>query len=146
MNWHYLDPSAWVKRFYREPGSDAVNALFRTMPRFACSNFGLIEMLATISRKGRGGTAAHSATARLVGDVRLDFSLFHVVAIDGPLAEQAAQLALVHGLRAMDAIHLGSALRLGPPLETTVVSSDAELIAAARLEGLEILDPAHSHP
>ena len=57
MTVHYFDPSAWIKRFFRESGSDTINALFRSTPAAACSRLGLLEVTATITRTchGAGG-------------------------------------------------------------------------------------------
>jgi predicted nucleic acid-binding protein len=61
---------------------------------------------------------------------------------DGVLA-QAARLAEAHGLRAYDAIHLGSAILLRARIEAEVTlgSWDDELDAAALKEGLYVLRP-----
>jgi predicted nucleic acid-binding protein len=53
MSFHYLDPSAWVKRHFQEQGSDIVNALFDADTDFACSRLGLLEATAAILRKSR---------------------------------------------------------------------------------------------
>ena len=55
MTGHYIDPSAWVKRHFREAGSEAVNALFRIPVDGACCSIGLVEMLATVARKWFAG-------------------------------------------------------------------------------------------
>lgn len=36
MSWLYLDPSAWVKRYVAEPGSDVMDALWEALVRGAC--------------------------------------------------------------------------------------------------------------
>jgi hypothetical protein len=44
-----------VKRYYRELGSDAVQALFgRTAPR-ACAILGVVQVVSTLARKLRAG-------------------------------------------------------------------------------------------
>jgi predicted nucleic acid-binding protein len=59
------------------------------------------------------------------------------------LASDAAQLAVEHGLRSLDALHLGAALAL-PQDELLLATWDKRLHAAAMSEGIprlpEILD------
>ncbi len=49
MNVIYLDPSAWVKRYFAEAGSDAVAAIFADNNSIACTRFGLVEVAAAIA-------------------------------------------------------------------------------------------------
>ena len=51
MKIHYFDPSAWIKRHFQETGSEAITELFRTPLTAACCRLGLVEMIATVSRK-----------------------------------------------------------------------------------------------
>jgi predicted nucleic acid-binding protein len=48
---YYLDASAWVKRYYEEPGTRWVQELFAQNPTIACATLGLIEVMATLARK-----------------------------------------------------------------------------------------------
>lgn len=61
--------------------------------------------------------------------------------VDGSVALLASSLAVRHGLRGMDAIHLGSAL-LVAHRSTLLVTWDAELGRAARAEGLALTIPS----
>jgi len=61
-----------------------------------------------------------------------------VVEVDRDLAERAAQVALASGLRAMDAIHLASALSLRVE-GLTFATWDVRLYRAARERGLRTL-------
>jgi hypothetical protein len=46
-----LDASAWVKRYYWEPGTQWVPELFAQNPTRACAALGLIEVMAALARK-----------------------------------------------------------------------------------------------
>ena len=59
-----------------------------------------------------------------------------IVAIDEPLAREARYLAAEHHLRGYDAVHLASALRLGP--DTTLITWDEQLKRAAIDCGLAV--------
>ena len=142
MTLHYFDPSAWVKRHFQEPGSDVVNALFRADVEAACCRLGLVEMIATIVRKGHGESLDPSVVDTLVGNTGADFEAFRVIPVDEPCIVEATHLLMRHRLRTMDAIHLAAALSLRAFGETVMVSADAELLAASVSEGLAILNPA----
>jgi predicted nucleic acid-binding protein len=62
------------------------------------------------------------------------------IRLDGRLARSAGALADRHGLRALDAIHLASALSIATPADqTTFVTFDRRLAEAAIAEGLTVL-------
>ena len=73
-------------------------------------------------------------------DALVDFEEVHaaalIVAIDGQLARQAGDLAAGHDLRGYDAVHLASALRLGP--STTLITWDEQLKLAGADSGLAV--------
>jgi predicted nucleic acid-binding protein len=62
--------------------------------------------------------------------------------MDEPRIVEAADLAIRYRLRTMDAIHLACALSLGAAGDTTTVSADIELLAAAVQEGLSTINPS----
>ena len=69
--------------------------------------------------------------------VQREWAAFGVIEVDQDLVEQAAELALAHELRSLDALHLASALVL--PREDLIVAVwDRRLHAAARAEGLAL--------
>ena len=51
MIFYYLNASAWVKRYYWEPGTRWAQELFAQNPTMACASLGLIEVVATLARK-----------------------------------------------------------------------------------------------
>lgn len=55
MIFHYLDASAWVKRYYRETGTDWVQGLFTQNSTMACASLGVVEVIATLARKRKAG-------------------------------------------------------------------------------------------
>lgn len=142
MTVHYLDPSAWIKRHFQERGSESVNALFASGIRAACCEAGLLEMIATVARKGHSESLSDQIQNTVIRQIRSDFELFIRVPVDVPRIELAIGLARRHRLRTVDALHLASALSLKSDHTVLLVSSDAELLAAANAEGLATLDPS----
>ena len=151
---YYADTSALSKRYMLEVGS----AWLRTQLNPATGSTVFIarvtsvELIAALSRRERGGalTAGDANTARTLfqTDLRLEYQ---VVEVTKDLATRAMTLAELHGLRGYDAIQLAAALTVndlyqmwGQPV-ITLLSSDAELNAAAIIEGLAVEDP-NTHP
>jgi uncharacterized protein len=128
----YLDTSALVKRYVEEKGSETVLDAMTPESTWSVCRIGYVE---TVRAVGLGG--APSDVAR----VRREWSLFDVVEISQRLAELAAQVALSTGLRALDALHLASALSLDAE-DVIFVTWDARLHRAAREHGLRTLPAA----
>jgi len=62
------------------------------------------------------------------------------IEVTAAVADEAGRIAVAHGLRGYDAVHLASYLRLGA--ETAVlVSADAELVRAASSLGHGVAVP-----
>lgn len=79
-----------------------------------------------------------SAGPEATRSVREEWPSFGVVEVTRELAEQGAQLALEHGLRSLDALHLAAMLLL--PREALVVATwDRRLHTAARAHHLTLL-------
>ena len=142
MKIHYFDPSAWIKRHFQEIGSEAIIRLFRTPLAAACRRLGLVEMIATVSRKCQQESPANAMMNAILDNVRADFDSFRIVAVDEPRIVEATELAIRFHLRTMDAIHLACALSLRTAGEIVMVSSDVELLAAAVQCGLSTVNPA----
>jgi predicted nucleic acid-binding protein len=80
------------------------------------------------------GLAAGPAGTRRV---RSEWASIGVVELDHPLADDAADLALRHDLRTLDALHLAAAMLL-PPADLSVATWDRRLHAAAARVGLRV--------
>ena len=107
----------------------------------------LVEMVAAVTRRERGGHISAQAAASALADFQYDFAhQYFVVEVTATLVDQAASLARTHALRGYDAVQLAAALEVhaqAPPL--TLLSADANLNTAAAAEGLLVDDP-NSHP
>jgi hypothetical protein len=93
------------------------------------------------------GSLGPAEAGRALATFRQDLAQqYRIVEITIPLLQEASRLANSHVLRAYDSVQLAAALEIhaaDPSL--TLVSADAELNAAARVEGLTVDDP-NSHP
>jgi predicted nucleic acid-binding protein len=146
---YFLDSSTVVKRYVREAGTAWIQAL--TAPGAGHSFFVVrltfAEVIAAVTRRERAGHLAAPSAATVVADFQHDFTRqYLVVEVSAGLVDRAASLARTHGLRGYDAVQLAAALEVHAQAPTlTLLSSDAELNAAAVAEGLSVDDP-NQHP
>lgn len=120
----YLDTSAAYKLLSREPEAEAVEALFASGTALLSSRLLEVELHATVDRRGGSREDVDSILRR----VDLD-------AVDDEVIDHA--LALRAGLRAMDGLHLSTALLYGGTV-TAMATYDQELAAAAQRFGLAV--------
>jgi predicted nucleic acid-binding protein len=150
----FFDSSGIVKRYVNEIGTPWVLSLVAPAAgnRIYVARITGVEVVSAVSRRQRSGSLPASEATIVLTQFRHDFAAeYRVVAITAPLLTLAMILAETHALRGYDAVQLSAALilnsrRLAQGLPAlTLVSSDAELNAAATVEGLMVEDPV-SHP
>jgi predicted nucleic acid-binding protein len=126
----YLDSSALVKLVFEEAETDALRRFLADWPHRACSVLGRVEVL----RAGRTvddvmvERHAHEALRRVT-----------FIDLDAPLVRHAMEVE-PRTLRALDAIHLATAVSLMPHVAGMVVY-DARLAKAAGAAGLKTWAP-----
>ncbi len=149
-----FDTSALAKRYIRETGSSWVEVAcdFTSGNILYIAEVTPVEIVSAIVRRRRGGTLttqfARTALAQFERDLGHDYLILDVTSTE---FQSARALAEKHGLRAYDAVQLAIAAHLnrrqlaaGLPI-ITLVSADAELLAAAQTEGLFVENP-NNHP
>ena len=133
----YLDASAIVKILLREADAAAAGSLWRAGERRSTSIVAFVEVHAAIAAAERD----HRLSPHVARDRRaeLDWRWEEVepVALDDDLLRLAGRVADDEGLRALDAIHLATALYLGVA-RTVFVTWDCRLAAAATRLGLAV--------
>lgn len=127
----YLDSSAFVKLAVEEPETSALRAFLAAQGHRRVSS-ALLRTEALRAVRHLGPVAL--ATVR-EGLRRVD-----LVGIDDRILEAAGTLE-PRVLRALDAIHVATALALGDDLEA-IVTYDERMVGAARLLGLSTVTPA----
>lgn len=135
----YLDTSSFLKLFLNEQHSDKVRGWIDEAALVSVSRIGYLEAMSAVERRFRSGDLTREDRDRTIRRITEDWSTFFSVDFD---EKEAARLALKHGLRALDALHLASALLLiaGEAEDGAVFSSfDIRLNRAARAEGLHVL-------
>lgn len=124
----YLDASAFVKLVLDEPESQALDV---ALDDWRWTSSALLEVEATLTVRRRDAGRLDALRA-LVGAVRM-------IEIDADV-RGAASAFTDPGLRALDAIHLATALSLGDRCGA-FFAYDERLIAAARAHGLSVTVP-----
>ena len=126
----YIDSSALLKLAFPEAETAAVEADLASRDGLVSSRLCAIEC-ARAFRRGGGRTTLQTVEDLLEGIVFIEIS-----------AAIAAQASDVHPaeVRALDAIHLASALSVGDPL-LQVITYDQRLADAARAHGLTVVQP-----
>ncbi len=144
---YYLETLALLKRYRTEKGTEVVDELIdskRDAESLITSYFTVLEIVSVSTRLLRAGAINKPIYRRMIANVEKDTSEAILVqpASDAVHAEAIRQ-AMTHGLRAPDAIHLATALRvreaIGEPLY--FVCADAKLIAACVACGINIVNP-----
>jgi uncharacterized protein len=133
----FFDTSAFVKRYVEESGSDQVQDICANAESVVLSVICFPEMISTLNRLVREGkfTEAHYAEVKQSMGEDLQDILF--VNLTPSVIGRAVRLLEKNPLRAMDALHLASAVETKTDL---FVSADDRQIDAARRAGLPVVD------
>ena len=131
----FLDASALVRRYVRDPGRPLVLDAMAADPTWCASEVCRTETMLALHRLSPGPTTQ----AGLWAAVREDWAAMTVVPVDDRCLARAVELGATFGLRTVDAIHLAAADRLPRPV--TYASFDRRQLPAAAALGLDVLTP-----
>lgn len=134
----YLDTSALVKRYFREPYSEEVISKWQAAAEIVTSAVAYAETMASIYRKKREADLDDALIGKIVESFRADWKSFIRVEVTENLNEFIHKIVLAHPLRGFDAIHLASARVVKEQLSEDFVFAcfDVGLARAAQAEGL----------
>lgn len=147
MGVYYLDTSALVKLYVREPGTDEMIRLAdaasgNTMAMLALSR---VEFRAAVRRRERLSDVSREIADTLIATMEAHLENIYLVhPVTDSVIEEATALLDRHPLRAYDAVQLAGclSLRARSNERPSFVCSDRVLLRAAESEGLAVLDPA----
>ena len=135
----YLDTSALVKRYFKEPYSDEILSKWMEASEIITSSVAYAETLASFYRKKRETGLKDSLIRKIAELFRVDWNSFIRVEVRDELNEYIDRAIVKHPLRGFDAIHLASAMimheRLGR--EFIFACFDNSLVKAAKTEGIK---------
>ncbi len=147
MSVYYLDTSALVKLYVREPGTEQMLRLADPAGGHALALLGLtrVEFRSAVRQRERAGDVAHDIADNLIDSMDEHLANFFLVQpLTDLVIEEAAALLDRHALKAYDAVQLAGCIMLRARLgrHATFVCSDRQLVRAAEDEGMIVLDPA----
>ncbi|HET7231490.1 MAG TPA: type II toxin-antitoxin system VapC family toxin [Longimicrobium sp.] len=153
---YYVDSSALSKLYLNEPGSEPLQRpvgtrekRFKVSVQLCVSRMAFPETLLAIRKQMNVGNIEYADAVRLWREVLDDFvyspTPYAVYEATEVVAGHAAALVIQHGLRAYDAVHLSTAMRIRAGLpegtEMVFVSADRRLNNVARQERFTVYDP-----
>lgn len=139
----YMDSSALVKLYVREPGSDRVRTLIAQADACATSAIAYAEIRAAMARRYREGVLSSAGLGELKSALLNDWQGLFVVPALLAIARSAGDAAESYALRGMDAIHLATAVWLQKQQDdrVTFAAWDLRLASAAATAGLPVEGP-----
>ena len=147
MTLFYLDSSAWLKRYFLEPGSGWMTRLFESGNHLASSVLGYIEVASALTRQQVPRKLDEDKLAQLQQQLEEDWGDLTGFPLTDETVCRALRLARGYKLRGADAVHLATALGVNDALVGTgnslvLVASDEDLLAVAQQTGLTVENPA----
>jgi len=150
------DASGLVKRYGREAGSDAVDAIFQppAVSQMSVTLWGYAECVSILHRKRNNklldAAAYASAVTALQQEVLLS-AQFKILTIEDDRILAGLPLLVKHNLNSNDAAILATYLRFQRSLPPSsppcfLVAADQRLLRAAEAEGLRMLNPEMATP
>jgi len=139
----YFDSSALVKRYLKEKGTDVVLSLTTQEEFIATSKLACPELLSAFMRKRRAGDLGEDPLQSVLDRLDADGPELFIIEMHDELLPLVKSLIGKYPLKGADSIHLASALWLESMTraEVTFVASDLNLLNAAAIENLKILNP-----
>ena len=138
----YVDASALVKLVLDERESDDTAASWVEIDEPYASLVEYVELRAALAAAQRAGRQLRSGMTGTEAAMRETWEEVTPVYFDEAVARTAGALAERHQLRALDAIHLASALLVAGSDRFAFLSFDVRLRAAAAAEGFVVLPKA----
>lgn len=147
MDIYFVDTSALVKRYVTEKGSTWLQSVLAPSPTVAVfvAYTTPVEFIAVITRRERGGSLTAADANRIRAELGRNLTNeFQEVALRKTTRDNAISLAQTYALRGYDAIQLASAVEVNVralaqgQAPITIISTDAELNAAALAEGMAV--------
>jgi predicted nucleic acid-binding protein len=129
----YADSSALIKRYVAEDDSEVAESVLLSDTGWVTGRHTFVEVMLAIHRR-LGDTERAVASAAFQRDWERTF----VVALDDAVCRRAAELGIVTGARALDALHLAAAERAGGR-SVPIVTFDVRLAQAARSLGFGVI-------
>ena len=128
-----VDTSALYKRYNREAGRDQLMAVSARADELVIAGHCKAEIASALNRQRHEGLLNAADYARIMAVVKADFDDFTLIALDGRVEAYTLAAMEISRLRAMDALHIGTAKAAYVDL---FVTADKRQALAAQAVGL----------
>ena len=128
-----VDTSALYKRYNREAGRDQLMAVSARADELVIAGHCKAEIASALNRQRHEGLLNAADYARIMAVVKADFDDFTLFALDGRVEAYTVAAMEISRLRAMDALHIGTAKAAYVDL---FVTADKRQALAAQAVGL----------
>ena len=137
-SWIYCDTSAFLKLYVKENGSGEARK-FARKNRLLSSAILLTECYSALSRKKEMGEIKEDVFMDLAKRLKNDFGRLEVITLKEEVLQRAEDIALHFNVRALDALHIASALIFheNSGLGLSFLTSDKKQANAAKTVGLK---------
>lgn len=134
----YLDTSALVKRYFKEPYSKEVIAKFQEATEIVTSSVAYSEAMASFYRKKRESALENDLMEQVIKNFQTEWHSFIRIQVTDQLNNYIDTSLKAHPLRGFDAIHLASAMVIHEkfPDDFLFACFDQKLTQAANTEGM----------
>ena len=141
----YLDTSALVKRYFKEPYSEEIATRWKQAAEIATSSVAYAETMAAIYRKKRETPFEDGLIERILDNLRADWLSFIRIQVTDELNDYIDKALKTHPLRGFEAIHLASAMIMQEKFKENLlfICFNQKLTQAAQAEGIQTF-PAES--
>jgi predicted nucleic acid-binding protein len=138
--WAYFDTSTYLKLYVKESGSDKALKIAKTNHILSSAVLS-VECLFALARRQQAGEVDEKDFKTILKNVRNGLLSVDSMRVTDDVLGMAKEITLRSVARAMDAIHIASALifKQGTGIEVTFVTSDNKQHDAALHEGLKAL-------
>lgn len=126
-----------MKLYLDEAGSDDAREVWESELAVSTSEISQVELSCALAAAIRGRRLQAGRLEVAVCDGTALWERAEAVTVDSDILRSASRLGATHGLRALDALHIASALVL-MEASPTLVSWDLNQRRAARAEGLPV--------
>lgn len=133
----FFDTSALAKRFVREKGSDRVNNLFHRSADIWVSILCLPEVFSALNRLKREARIREEQYQEITKVILDEFKVFKICEVTPAVVAHSVLLLEKYPLRALDSLHLASALSVK---KVSFVTSDARQLKVARSLHLKVIE------
>ena len=138
---NYWDTSALLKLFVSERGSSEARHVLAGDREVATALLTYVEAFSAFTRRGQDGSLTRASLASARRRFGAEWTAYLRVPMTHEVVRRSREAVERHGIKTLDAVHLGSLLELGERLGESIplVAADGGLLRAATAEGLRVI-------